>query len=227
MGNKKAPKTVASKVSSVANPAASSNTQTASKSSILRSSFSPSHFQLFLFASVIQGLDAQHLRIHDTKSGRLRCDHTINSKASITCLDWGYYGENHRDRHHQESKKKRKRSDLVNGDAPKDQIGNVVVALGTSDSEVQMFSPAEAKTVGYLREAHTQGIRDFKFAHNGIHAEGWSIGGDGRLVQWDLKKNRILRLDSPDTTSKAKLTDQEKSHCQMDLQILYDPCGPL
>lgn len=199
MGNKKAPKAAASKVSSVANLAASSNTRTASKSSILRSSFSPSHFQISLFASVIQGFDAQHLRIHDTNTGRLRCEHTINSKASITCLDWGYYGENHRDRQHQESKKKRKRSDLVNGDGSNDQSRNVVVALGTSDSEVQMFSPAEAKFVGSLREAHTQGIRDFKFANNGIHAEGWSIGGDGRLVQWDLRNNRVLRLESPDS----------------------------
>lgn len=200
MGNKKAPKAVASNVSSVANPAASSNTQTANRSSILRSSFSPSHFQLSLFASVIQGFDAQHLRIHDTNTGRLRCEHTVNSKASITCLDWGYYGEYHRDRHHQESKKKRKRSDLVNGDVPKDQARNVVVALGTSDSEVQMFSPAEAKTVGSLREAHTHGIRDFRFADVGTYAEGWSIGGDGRLVQWDLRKNRVLRLEGPDSS---------------------------
>lgn len=198
MGHKNAPKAVASNVSSLANPAVSSNTQTASKSSVLRSSFSPPHFQLSLFASVIQGLDAQHLRIHDTNTGRLRCEHTITSKASITCLDWGYYGENHRDRHHQESKKKRKRGDLVNGDVPKDQTRDVVVALGTSDSEVQMYSPAEAKNVGTLREAHTQGIRDFRFADKGMNAEGWSIGGDGRLVQWDLRKNRVLRLEGPD-----------------------------
>ena len=74
------------------------------------------------------------------------------------------------------------------------------MALGTTDSEVNMFSPAEAKIVGSLREAHTQGIRDFKFAENGIHAQGWSIGGDGRLVQWDLRTNRVLRLESPDTS---------------------------
>ena len=72
------------------------------------------------------------------------------------------------------------------------------MALGTSDSEVNMFSPAEAKIVGSLREAHTQGIRDFRFADDGLNAEGWSIGGDGRLVQWDLKKNRVLRLGGPD-----------------------------
>ena len=75
-----------------------------------------------------------------------------------------------------------------------------MVALGTSDSEVQMFSPAEAKIVASLTEAHTQGIRDFRFTDNGINAEGWSIGGDGRLVQWDLQKNRVLRLESPDAS---------------------------
>lgn len=200
MGRKKEPKAVASKVSSIANPAASSNTQSSSKSSILRSCFCPSRFQLSLFASVIQGFDAHHLRIHDTDTGRLRCEHPIGSKASITCLDWGYYGENHRDRHHQESRKKRKRSDLANGDVLKDQTMNVVVAIGTSESEVHMFSPAEAKTVGFLREAHTQGIRDFKFTDSGTHAEGWSLGGDGRLVQWDLRKNTVLRLESPDSS---------------------------
>ena len=62
-----------------------------------------------------------------------------------------------------------------------------------------MFSPAEAQVVGSLREAHTQGIRDFRFADNGFYAKGWSIGGDGRLVQWDLRKNKVLRLESPES----------------------------
>ena len=75
-----------------------------------------------------------------------------------------------------------------------------MVALGTSDSEVNMFSPAEAKVVGCLKDAHTQGIRDFKFADNGVTAQGWSTGGDGRLVQWDLRKNRVLRLKDPHTS---------------------------
>ena len=83
---------------------------------------------------------------------------------------------------------------------PKDQAKNVVVALGTSDSQVNMFSPVEGKVVGCLKEAHTQGIRDFKFADNGATAQGWSIGGDGRLVQWDLRKNRVLRLKGPHTS---------------------------
>ncbi len=193
MGKKETPKGVASNISSSANPASSSNTQTASKSSILRSSFCPSRFQLSLFASIIQGLDSQHLRIHDTNTGRLRCEHAIESKASITCLDWGYYGKSRKDQHPQESKKKRRRSELANGDTSNDQPRDVVIAFGTSVSDVHIFSTAEAKISGVLKGAHTQGIRDFKFADHGLHGEGWSIGGDGRLVQWDLKEGRVVR----------------------------------
>ena len=194
MGKIKSSKGVASNISSAANPAASSTTtKTANQSSILRSSFSPSTLQLSLFASVIQGLDSQHLRIHDTTTGRLRCDHAIGSRASITCLDWGYPGENHRSRHHQDSKKKRKRSELVNGDGPSSNSGDAVVAFGTSDSEVHLFSPAEAKVLKRLDDAHTHGIRGFKFKNYGLDGEAWSIGGDARLVQWDLRKGRALR----------------------------------
>ena len=193
MGNKKAPKGVASNVSSNANPAASSNTQKGSNASILRSSFCPSFFQLSLFASIIQGLDSQQLRIHDTSTGRLRCEHAIGSKAVVTCLDWGYYGENHRDRRHQEANKKRKRIDLVNGATFDEGARSVAIAFGTNDSRIEIFSPSEAKLVGTLKDTHTQGIRDFKFVDHGLHAEAWSVGGDGRLVQWDLKKGGALR----------------------------------
>lgn len=193
MGNRKVPRGVASNISSSANPASSSTTQTASKSSILRSSFCPSHFQLPLFASVIQGLDSQRLRIHDSNTGRLQCEHAIESKASITCLAWGFYGKGSRDQHQQEPKKKRKRSERVNRNTSGEQVRDVVVAFGTSVSDVHIFAPAEAKIIRALKGGHTQGIRDFKFADHGLHGEGWSIGGDGRLVQWDLKEGKVVR----------------------------------
>jgi len=182
----------ASKVSSSAAPAAISATQTAQKSTMLRSRFSPSEFQLSLFASVIQGLEGQHLRIHDTVTGRLRCEHAITSKATINCLDWGHYGENHSDRQHQESKKKRKRSEKVNG--PPSDPKDVVVAFGTSNSEIHLFSPSESKIVRVLRGEHTQGIRDFKFADGGSNGQGWSVGGDGRIIQWNLRTGKSTML---------------------------------
>lgn len=90
---------------------------------------------------------------------------------------------------HHQSKKKRKRNHEVNGEAG----GDVVVAFGTSDSEIHMFSLAEDKVVGKLHGAHTQGIRDFKFTNGKDAAEGWSLGGDGKLAQWDLRTGTSTR----------------------------------
>lgn len=180
-----------SKVSSAAAPAQStSTTLSANKSSILRSAFSPSEYQLALFASVIQGLDANHLRIHDVNSGRLQCDHAVNPRETITSLDWGYYGDAKGREQHQ--KKKRKRSSGVNGAVAEESEGDVVVAFGTSTSEIRMYSPAEDKITGTLSGVHERGIRDFKFTIQ-KPSEGWSIGGDGKLVQWDLRKGHSIR----------------------------------
>ena len=194
MGNSKKPSSAASQISSATAPAASSTTKITSTSSILRSLFCPSHFQLSLFASVIQGLDSQHLRIHDTATGRLRFpEYPIAPKATINCLDWGYYGENNRDRQHQESKKKRKRSEQVNGSRSDEPSENLVVAFGTSQSKIHMYSITEGKIIDVLEDEHSQGIRDFKFVDSGRTGNGWSIGGDGKAVQWNLHKGKSRR----------------------------------
>lgn len=73
-----------------------------------------------------------------------------------------------------------------------DEVEDVVVAFGTSTSEIRMYSPAEDKITGILTGGHERGIRDFKFTHQ-KPGEGWSIGGDGKLVQWDLRKGRSIR----------------------------------
>ncbi|KAL8797163.1 MAG: hypothetical protein Q9195_000630 [Heterodermia aff. obscurata] len=202
--------------------AASAETRTTQKSSVFKALFSPSHFQLSLFASVIQGLDGQHLRIHDVDTARLRCEHAITSNATINCLDWGHYGENHSDRYHQESNKKRKRSAQSNGSFPDNT--NVVLAFGTSDSEILMLSPTESKIVGNLRGEHTQGIRDFKFVDAGANGEGWSVGGDGKLVQWDLRKPQSLRSFNAPTSSIATLCPLQKALlCASHTTYLIDP----
>ena len=189
MAKKGTSRSAVSQVSSAAAPAKSPSTQT-NKSSILRSAFSPSRFQLSLFASVIQGFDCQHLRIHDTNTGRLRVDHKTNSRASITCLDWGHHVLGQHEHQSKPSKKKRKRGEEPNG---LESHRNHVVAFGTSESEIQMFSPSEAKVVRVLKGGHSQGVRDFRFRHSEISAEAWSLGGDGKLVQWDLRKGAHKR----------------------------------
>ncbi|PLB38238.1 WD40 repeat and Utp12 domain-containing protein [Aspergillus candidus] len=189
---KKASRPPASKTSAAASPAISGLTKTSSKSSILKASFAPSDYQLALFASVIQGLDAQHLRIHDTNTGRLQCEHVLGPKETVTSLDWGYYPGKSRDRD-QQSKKKRKRHSDVNGVSDGEQ-GDVVVAFGTSSSDIRMYSPSEDKIVGTLSGAHDRGVKDFKFTANRPAQEGWSIGGDNKLVQWDLRSGQSTKV---------------------------------
>ncbi|KAE8147423.1 Dip2/Utp12 family-domain-containing protein [Aspergillus avenaceus] len=198
---KKASRPPASKTSSAASPAVSGLTYTGNKSSILKASFAPSEYQLALFASVIQGLDAQHLRIHDTNTGRLQCEHVLGPKETVTSLDWGYYQGRQTDRD-QQSKKKRKRHSNVNG-AGFDN-GDVVVAFGTSSSDIRIYSPTEDRIVGTLAGAHDAEIKDFKFTLNKPGQEGWSIGGDNKLVQWDLrtgKSTHVINLPASSTVT--------------------------
>lgn len=194
---KKSSRPPASKVSSAASPAVSGLTYTGNKSSVLRASFAPFEFQLALFASVIQGLGAQQLRIHDTNTGRLVCEHELGPREIVTSLDWGYYSVGGGKQKEKQSKRKRKRHSDVNGF---DQ-GDVVVAFGTNTSDIRMYSPTEDKIVGTLSGAHENDVKDFKFTAQRPGEEGWSIGGDNRLVQWDLRTGQSLRTINLPATS--------------------------
>jgi U3 small nucleolar RNA-associated protein 5 len=163
---------------------ASSATKKNQKSSISRSAFSPSYLQVSLFASVVQGFNSQHLRIHDTSTGRLRCEHAAAARARITSLAWGYYGTSYRDNQQGGSKKKRKRD--------QDAGGHAVVAYGLDTSDICFFSPAEGKIVCTLSGVHERGIKDFQFVVED-QSQGWSIGGDGKLVQWDLTSKSVVQ----------------------------------
>lgn len=180
MGRKSAPAAV-SKISSASSPATTASSRT---TSVLKSVFAPSQFQLHLFASVIQSFDSHQLRIHDTTTGRLRCQHDTRPGTKITCLDWGYYGAAYREQRQSPSKKKRKRN--------QDNIDGAVIAFGTNGSEICMLSPTEGKIVGILSGAHERGVRDFKFSLSD-YLQGWSIGEDAKLIQWDLTKDQQIR----------------------------------
>ncbi|KAK5233292.1 Small subunit (SSU) processome component [Exophiala xenobiotica] len=183
--SRKSSSTAAAKNSS-AGTAVSPISATSQKSSVLKSSFAPSQLQLRLFASVIQSFDSQQLRIHDTTTGRLRCQHETRPGSRVTCLDWGYYG--------QKQNKKRKRG--------QDKAEGAVVAYGTSTAEICMFSPAEGKVVGTLSGGHERAVTDFKFSPSTEYREGWSIGEDQKLIQWDLSKNQAIRtLNIPEAAN--------------------------
>ncbi|KAI4203304.1 MAG: hypothetical protein LQ350_002001 [Teloschistes chrysophthalmus] len=202
----------------------STATQPAGRSSIIRSSFAPSYFQLALFASIIQGFDSQKLRIHDTVTGRLRCEHALSPQATVSCLDWGFHGFGHPERGSKELGKKRKRTEEINGTAAAHQPQDVMLALGTSNSEIELYSPGAAKLVGVLKDVHTQGIRDFKFANAGRDSVGWSIGGDGKLVRWDLqgaKSTKIISL--PDQSARVLCPFGSSVLCASHKTSMIDP----
>lgn len=166
---------------------ASSTTATTSKaigssdsSSLLRSAFAPTSFQLHLFASVIQSFESQQLRIHDTTNGRLRQQYAVSAREEITCLTWGRYGG--RDAK-SPNKKKRKRA--------QDSAEDAVVAYGTNYAEICMFSPAQGQVISTLKNGHEGKVLDFQFDPN--LPEAWSLGDDHKLVQWNLKDETIIR----------------------------------
>lgn len=175
---KKSSATAVSKISSA--PAQTAGT---GKSSILKSSFAPSRLQLRLFASVIQSFESQQLRVHDFTTGRLRQQHSVPTGNEITCLEWGRYGQSLREQG-TPNKKKRKRTQDAQQDA--------VVAYGTSISEICMYSPAEDKVIGTLKGGHKRGIRDFRFVPED-NLQAWSVGGDDKLAQWDLRNDQVIR----------------------------------
>ncbi|OCT48108.1 putative small nucleolar ribonucleoprotein complex component (Utp5) [Cladophialophora carrionii] len=206
MGRKDAPVAVSKSSASAPAVTASNN---ARKSSVLKSAFTPSQFQLHLFASVIQSFDSHQLRIHDTSTGRLRSQHETKSK--ITSLDWGFYGSAYRER--QQSKKKRKREQTSNDGA--------VVAYGTDTSQICMFSPAEGRVVGTLSGGHERGIKAFKFSPTD-YLQAWSIGEDANLIQWDLLKDQPIRtINLPDPTISLLA-----SPCQVAPEILCASSTP-
>ncbi|KAL4803654.1 small nucleolar ribonucleoprotein complex component [Aspergillus unguis] len=194
MGKKSSQKP-ASKTSSAAALSVADSTNTGNKSSILKSAFAPSDYQLALFASVIQGLEGQNIRIHDTNTGRLQCEHVLGPKEQVTSLDWGHYGGRR-----EQAKKKRKRPSDVNGATDGLDQTDVVVAFGTNTSDIRMYSPAEDKIVGTLTGGHTGGVKDFKFTADRPQ-EGWSIGGDNKLIQWDLATGQRTRVITLSTSS--------------------------
>jgi U3 small nucleolar RNA-associated protein 5 len=182
MARKSSSSRVASKTSSATAFAASSVTSKPVKSAVLKSAFCPSEYQLSLFASVVQSLDSNQLRVHDTISGRLKCDHTP-FRTNINCISWGQCSPASWGADLQPATKRRRK---LNGqsDATSDS-NNIVIAIGTSQPHIELFSPLEAKVVVALKDAHMRGTKDFKF--KGYESfEAWSLGADGSLAQWDL-----------------------------------------
>ena len=190
MGKSNAHKFKSSNVSSSSKPASTQQSYGAHKSSILRSSFCPSRLQLYLFASVIRDIEAEQIRIHDTQTRQLKCHHSAGPAASVTCIDWGYYGAGRKNSPSQASSKKRRK---LEPDSSTAAGPDITLAYGTSSSDIRLISLTDGNRLGTLEGGHTHGIRDFKFVGDGVDGRCWSLGGDSRLVQWDFESKSQIR----------------------------------
>ena len=164
-------------------------------SSIILSSFSPSYLRLSLFASTILGLDSQQLRVHDTLTGKLRCEYAFDKGAACNSLAWGTLStEGHDGGGKSKKQKKRKRpSSTDGGDIESDSIA--ILALGMNKGSILLYSPTEGALMGSLDGGHIGEVTCFKFARKS--SKGWSCGTDGKLVEWDLKRKTPLRYCQP------------------------------
>ena len=151
------------------------------------SAFSPPALHLSLFASVVLGLDAYRLRIHDTNTGRLRCEHVFEQGISVNSLVWGLLPSKDK----KSARKKRKRLSNGNGSS-KDEPKSAVVAAATSRGHVVLFSPSEGAVVGVLEGEHTAAVSHFVFSKE-EEGRGWSCGVDAKLVEWDIGRKLSIR----------------------------------
>ena len=150
----------------------SESINSSSAKNILASAFPPSPLQLSLFASVILGLDAQRLRIHDTIANRLRCELTLDNGVAVNHLSWGEIPDS------EETTKKRKRKRTeVNGEG-KRNTGVAVVAVSASRGGILLVGPLEGVVLGKLTSAsHSGEVRQF------VSPERSCLAGDGASVQ--------------------------------------------
>ena len=196
MGNNKAPNRKPSKISSAAAPSTSASTKNSNKSSILRSLFSPAGLPGCFYASVIQGIESQHIRIHDATSGLLRCEHAIKPKTVIRSLDWGLYGHGSKDKQHAERRRKRKRSESGHDESSGQAGSGVALAFTTSDFQVQFLSIG-GSIEGSLRGDPLENVQDFRFQDLGRESRGWTLGAGGKIAQWNLQDGKCIRYKIP------------------------------
>ncbi|TGZ79670.1 NUC189-domain-containing protein [Ascodesmis nigricans] len=182
---------VAKKAVSKPAKAAPSNTKLTTAPSqtaaLTASAFSPPSFHLSLFASVVLGLDAYRLRIHDTNTGRLKSEHVFEAGVRVNSVSWVALPAQDR-----KSSKKRRRKE------EEEEVKNAVVAVTTNKGTVVLYGAAEGAVEGVLEGSHVGEVVAFIADKEG---RGWSAGVDGKLVEWDLAKKTALRtITLPEST---------------------------
>ncbi|RPA87200.1 NUC189-domain-containing protein [Ascobolus immersus RN42] len=176
-----------------------SATSLSTASSIKRASFSPSNLRLDLFASLIDGIDSQRLRIHDASTGRLRCEYAFEKGLTCNSIAWNTVGG---DDGKKQRKKRKRTGDELNDTAS----GKALVALAVSNGNILLYSPGDNELVGTLANGHVGAAYDFAFSTDIESTTAWSCGADGKLVEWNWKSQEILRSVPLPEQSYTKIT---------------------
>lgn len=141
------------------------------------SSISSFHPALPLFASAILSLDSWHIRVIDPNTSSSRNDYTLESGLTCRCLAWGTVSHS---RNSEKSKKKRKIDQRAE---------EGILAAGTSDGSIHIYSPSEDDKVVKLDGGHTGEVTSLCFTDSSI----WSAGTDGKAIEWDINTHTILQ----------------------------------
>jgi len=172
--------------------------KTANPSPLLKTAFS-SYTQSPFFASIIRGLDAQRLRVHDISTSRLRCEHVFENGITVNSLAWGTLGSLNSN---SKNKKKRKRSSVSGGnviesdddedDEEEADASQVVIGIATNKGKTYIFSPSQSAIVTTLEGGHSGNVYDFQFHSDGKKTTGWSTDGD-KLIEWDITRGNMIK----------------------------------
>ncbi|KAI5795686.1 Dip2/Utp12 family-domain-containing protein [Geopyxis carbonaria] len=178
-------------------------TTTAPSAAVLSvSAFSPPALRQALFASVVLGLDAYRIRLHDVNTGRLRSEVVLDKGVGVNALAWGAAGGAEREK--KSAKKKRKR--VENGDT--NAVEDVVVLAATNRGTVLVLSASEGVVTGVLEGAHVGDVKDVAFDADG---KAWSCGVDGKLVCWDVAKKTVISTVALPEKSIQRIADLKDS----------------
>ncbi|KAL0088401.1 WD40-repeat-containing domain protein [Phycomyces blakesleeanus] len=147
------------------------------------------------FALVTHGIDRHRLRIFNVRSGTVNNDHTGDKKEKFTSLTWGHVRDDGDLGQTTESKANKRRRGLANL--------NKVVALGTNNGTVVIYSLIHGAIVKRLAGAHTMAILDFILNKNGT--KGYSLAEDNYIVEWDIEQEKEVKKWKADVKNARKL----------------------
>ncbi|ANB12903.1 Utp5p [Sugiyamaella lignohabitans] len=137
-----------------------------------------------ILASVIPSLDIHKLRIHNVSAssneGSQISEHSFDRGVTVQCLKWISLSKN-------QPKKKRKRVSGV--DNSTNSLEDSLVALGTNNGSILLFSPATGSVVNTLTGGHSLPITGLSTSSTLL----LSCDSNGTICEWNINKKSLLR----------------------------------